>query len=165
MTLQFLTPDLNSTSAIDQLCDTRHRLQVLLISGLLWIVLSVCLPCRSRVPIPLPLVGVWLLPRRHASPSPCGPSGLSGTDSGGGLHSLEWQVAHQTPLCWPHLPWEGETPLGCNPDQRPPWDEQMERSGPFCSRAAPQRRCVSCHLYVMVSSSVNEDNLYLQRIQ
>ena len=30
----------------------------------------------------------------------------------------------------------------------------MEGNGSFCSRAAPQRRCVSCHLYMMVSSSV-----------
>lgn len=71
MTLQFLTPDLNSTSAIDYL----QRFQILLISGLLWIVLSVCLLCLPWFPTPFPLVRVWFLSWGHSSPNPCEPSG------------------------------------------------------------------------------------------
>lgn len=125
MTLQFLTPDLNSTSAIDQLCDTGRRLQTLFISGLLWIVWSICLPCRSRFPTPLPPVRVWFLPRGHSSPNPCDPTGTVS-------HRLGKGVSLTGVGRWPaRLHCAGPTPCGretnpwpCNPGMNK-WREMV----------------------------------------
>lgn len=51
------------------------------------------------------------------------------------------QVTQQTPRCWSHSLGKGEAPPASHPNQWSPWDEYMEGSGSFCTRAALQR-CV-----------------------